>query len=240
MFFFHVVSMISKNCSLNLHFIDLTKSNNQNMRLLYILGNALLYTVLFVLAAGSTLNAQIIEKNPLDTGNLSQQFEYVKRKSSTYNDFKVVKISRLDKMWSNALDSLSGVRSALSESRDKVNAQQNTIDELNNNLDETRQQLTAVTEEKDSISLLGIDMAKKNYHGLMWSIVFALLAMLGVAIYKFKESNKITVNAEKEFRDVSEEYELFKKKTLEKERKLKRELQTEINRVEDLKRRINS
>ena len=232
--------MISKNCSLNLHFIDLTKSNNQNMRLLYILGNALLYTVLFVLAAGSTLNAQIIEKNPLDTGNLSQQFEYVKRKSSTYNDFKVVKISRLDKMWSNALDSLSGVRSALSESRDKVNAQQNTIDELNNNLDETRQQLTAVTEEKDSISLLGIDMAKKNYHGLMWSIVFALLAMLGVAIYKFKESNKITVNAEKEFRDVSEEYELFKKKTLEKERKLKRELQTEINRVEDLKRRINS
>lgn len=210
------------------------------MRLLYILGNALLYTILFVLAAGSTLNAQIIEKTPLDTGNLSQQFEYVKRKSSTYNDFKVVKISRLDKMWSNALDSLSGVRSALSESRDKVNAQQNTIDELNNNLDDTRQQLTAVTEEKDSISLIGIDMAKKNYHGLMWSIVFALLAMLGVAIYKFKESNKITVNAEKEFRDVSEEYEHFKKKTLEKERKLKRELQTEINRVEDLKRRINS
>ena len=33
---------------------------------------------------------------------------------------------------------------------------------------------------------------------------------------------------------------MFKKKTLEKERKLKRELQTEINRVEDLKRRINS
>ena len=64
------------------------------MRLLYILGNALLYTILFVLAAGSTLNAQIIEKTPLDTGNLSQQFEYVKRKSSTYNDFKVVKISR--------------------------------------------------------------------------------------------------------------------------------------------------
>ncbi|MCG8322344.1 MAG: hypothetical protein MI921_22800 [Cytophagales bacterium] len=210
------------------------------MRLLYILRNALLYTNLFVLLAGITLSAQTIEKTPLDTGSLNQQFEYVKRKSSTYNDFKVVKISRLNKMWGNALDSLSAVRSFLSASQEKVNGQQTTIDELNKGLEETKQQLTAVTEEKDSISLLGIGMAKKNYHGLMWSIVFALLVMLGIAIYKFKESNKITVNAEKEFRDVSEEYEMFKKKTLEKERKLKRELQTEINRVEDLKRRINS
>ena len=210
------------------------------MRFSYILRNALLYTILFVLSAGLALTAQTIEKTPLDTGNLSQQFEYVKRKSSTFNDFKVVKISRLDKMWGNALDSLSAVRSSLLTSESKVNAQQNTIDELTENLEGTKQELTAVTEEKDSISLLGIGMAKKNYHGLMWSIVFALLAMLGVAIYKFKESNKITVNAEKEFRDVSEEYEMFKKKTLEKERKLKRELQTEINRVEDLKRRINS
>ena len=210
------------------------------MRLLYVSSKVLLYTILFVLTANVTLEAQTIEKTPLDTGSLNQQFEFVKRKSSTYNDFKVVKISRLNKMWGNALDSLSAVKASLSASQEKVNAQQNTITELNKNLDETKQQLTAVTEEKDSIFLLGIGMAKKNYHGLMWSIVGALLAMLGIAIYKFKESNKITVNAEKEFRDVSEEYEMFKKKTLEKERKLKRELQTEINRVEDLKRRINS
>ena len=210
------------------------------MRFQYILFKALFHAVLFVLTAGITIDAQTIEKTPLDTGNLNQQFEYVKRKSSSYNDFKVVKLSRLNKMWSNALDSLSAARSSLSESQVKVNTQQTTINELNNNLEETKQQLTEVTDEKDSISLLGISMAKKNYHGLMWSLVFALLAMLGVAIYKFKESNKITVNAEKEFRDVSEEYEMFKKKTLEKERKLKRELQTEINRVEDLKRRINS
>lgn len=210
------------------------------MRLPYVLYNALLYTVLFALSAGLTLNAQTIEKTPLDTGNLVQQFEYVKSKSSSYNDFKVVKLSRLNKMWANALDSLSAARSSLSTSQAKVAGQQATIDGLNANLEDTKQQLTAVTEEKDSISLLGIAMAKKNYHGLMWSLVFALLAMLGVAVYKFKDSNKITVKAEKDFRNVFEEYEMFKKKTLEKERKLKRELQTEINRVEDLKRRINS
>ena len=210
------------------------------MRLPYILYNALLYTVLFVVSAGLSLNAQTIEKTPLDTGNLVQQFEYVKKKSSSYNDFKVVKLSRLNKMWANALDSLSEARSSLLKSQTKVGEQQATIEGLNENLEVTKQQLTEVTDEKDSISLLGIDMAKKNYHGLMWSLVFALLAMLGVAIYKFKDSNKITVKAEKDFRNVSEEYELFKKKTLEKERKLKRELQTEINRVEDLKRRINS
>ena len=119
------------------------------MRLLYILSNALLYTNLFVLLAGITLSAQTIEKTPLDTGSLNQQFEYVKRKSSTYNDFKVVKISRLNKMWGNALDSLSAVRSSLSVSQEKVNGQQTTIDELNKGLEETKQQLTAVTEEKE-------------------------------------------------------------------------------------------
>ncbi|MDN5210675.1 hypothetical protein QQ020_01410 [Fulvivirgaceae bacterium BMA12] len=199
-----------------------------------------LCTIFFIVIATSTLHAQTTEKTPLDSGTLSQQFEYVKKKSSSYNDFKVIKLSRLDKMWSNALDSLSATRSSLAEFQKKVGTQQTTIDGLNKSLEDTKQQLAEVTEEKDSISLLGIGMAKKNYHGLMWFLVFALLAMLGVAIYKFKDSNKITVNAERDFRNVSEEYEEFKKKSLEKERKLKRELQTEINRVEDLKRRINS
>ncbi len=205
-------------------------------------------TMLFKVAALSAMfsistliiHAQEVETSPLDSGSLNQQFEYVKNKSNTYNDFKVIKITRLNKMWKNALDSLAENKKKLVSSQRTVVSQKTTIDELNNNVTNLQEQLASVTEEKDSISLIGIPMAKKNYHGLMWTMVFTLLTMLGIAIYKFKDSNKVTVRVQKDYKDIHEDFELFKTKSLEKERKLKRELQTELNKVEDLKRRINS
>ncbi len=186
------------------------------------------------------IHAQEEEKTPLDSGSLNEQFEYVKKKSSTYNDFKVIKITRLNQMWRNALDSLADNKKKLVSSQSTVVTQKSTIDNLNNNVANLEEQLEAVTAEKDSISLIGIPMAKKNYHGLMWTMVLTLLALLGIAIYKFKDSNKVTVRVQKDYKDIHEDFELFKTKALEKERKLKRELQTELNKVEDLKRRISS
>lgn len=208
------------------------------------ISNTILYKagslVAVLLLSSFFVQSQETETSPLDSGSLSEQFEYVKKKSSTYNDFKVIKLSRLNKMWSNALDSLSKTRKDLVASQSTVVTQKASIDQLNNNLESLQKQLTDVTAEKDSISLLGIDMAKSNYHGLMWTMVFTLLILLGIAIFKYKDSNKVTVMSQNDFRDVNEEFEHFKAKALEKERKLKRELQTELNKVEDLKRRINS
>jgi len=195
--------------------------------------------IFFILILLSNISKAQTEKTPLDTANLSQQFDYVNTKSSTYNDFKVVRISRLNQLWSNAMDSLKNVQRDLDGSRLVVIRQRDSITSLQDTLDSTEASLVQVTEEKDSIELLGIMLSKTSYHSIMWTIVILLIIMLGIAIYRFKESNKVTINAQKDLSATTNEFEAFKKRTLDKERKLMRELQTEINKVEDLKRKAS-
>jgi len=64
------------------------------------------------------------------------------------------------------------------------------------------------------------------------------VALLVIMIVKFNSSNYTTTRVKNDFQELSEEYEEFKKRTREKETKLKRDLQTEVNTVEDLKKKL--
>ena len=48
-------------------------------------------------------------------------------------------------------------------------------------------------------------------------------------MYKFYNSNTVTKEAQNNLTDVEQEFELHRKKSLEKEQKLRRKLQDEIN-----------
>ncbi|MDN5203742.1 hypothetical protein QQ008_20295 [Fulvivirgaceae bacterium BMA10] len=201
-----------------------------------------LYVLVLWLANTPFLTAQStrLTDEILDTGTLTEQYNYIYDKSSTYNEFKVVKIARLNKFWKNAQDSLNLVRASLAESKTQINIQKGNLDSLNNTLSNTKQQLAEVTEEKDSISFLGAGIPKAVYQTLMWGVIALLILALVGALYKFKLSNQITARTRKDFEIVAAELDDFKKRTLENERKLRRELQTERNTVEDLKQKLGA
>ena len=192
------------------------------------------FTIIFF-ATFTTVTAQ---KTALDSATLSQQFQYVKKISSSYQEFKVIKGSRLNKLWSNAMDSLTSARENLTKTKQIVSTQKKEISNLNIELSNTKEQLVNVNEEKDNISLLGINMSKGKYKTTMWAAIIGLLALFGFTFFKFKNSNQITKTTRKDHQDILEEYNTFKHNALEKERKLKRELQTELNKIEDLKRKM--
>ena len=186
----------------------------------------------------ATLTAANAQKTALDSATLSQQFQYIKKVSSSHNEFKVVKVTRLNKLWSNAIDSLTSVRGTLTKTNQVVSTQKKEIANLNTELTNTKEQLASVNEEKDNISLLGMGMSKGKYKTIMWAAVIGLAALFALTFFKFKNSNQITKTTRKDHHDIQEEYNDFKSNALEKERKLKRELQTELNKIEDLKRKM--
>ena len=103
------------------------------------------------------------------------------------------------------------------------------IDNLNKELASTNQQLATVTEEKDSISFFGALINKPAYKGIMWGIVAILALILGFFVYKFKNANTVTQEAQKSLAELEEEYEEHRRKALEREQKARRQLQDEIN-----------
>lgn len=168
-------------------------------------------------------------KPSLDGGTLESQFDYLYRRSSSYQEYKVVKKTSYQKIKGNVLDSMKVLKKDLSDTKKLVEVQGNEIKSLKEDLQTTNDNLTAVTKEKDDIKFLGIPMTKTGYNSLVWTIIFSLVALLLFFIFRFRSSNAITTQAQGLLADTEKEFEAYKAKALEREQKVRRELQDELN-----------
>lgn len=185
---------------------------------------------LFISSAVLGQETQNNEPKPsLDNGTIESQFDYLYRKSSSYQEYKVVKKTFYQKIKGNVLDSMQGLKKDLTDTKKLVEVQGNEIKNLKSDLETTNDNLIAVTKEKDNIKFLGFPMTKSSYNSLLWTIIFSLVALLLFFIFRFKSSNSITVQAKALLADTEKEFEAYKAKALEREQKVRRELQDELN-----------
>ena len=82
---------------------------------------------------------------------------------------------------------------------------------------------------KNSISFLGIKLNKSTYTITVWSIILLLIIALFYFIYQYKNSYQIILHAKKNVLEAENELTNNMKKSLEREQKLRRQLQDEIN-----------
>ncbi|NRR92315.1 tRNA (guanine-N1)-methyltransferase [Winogradskyella undariae] len=169
------------------------------------------------------------EKLSLNSGTIDNQFEYVIQKSGKFQEYKVVKRTWLFSLKAHVLDSLKAVHKDLTDTQAVVTKQAGEIENLKSNLSNTESTLNATNDEKDNISLFGIQTNKASYKVLMWAIIGGLLALLLLFIYKFKGSNSATREAKFKLTEVETEFEEHRRNALEREQKVRRQLQDELN-----------
>ena len=202
-------------------------------------------TLLFISLTSYAQENQTQEaKASLNSGTLESQFDYMFKKSFRWTDpktglrYKTIKVNELYKFRGNAFDSLAQAKAKFNEANTTIATQRQEIENLKADLGKTNENLTSVTKEKDSISFLGIPMSKAGYNTVLWSIIAALSVLLGIFIGRFKRSNVITVEAKNAKAEIEEEYESHRQRSLEREQKLRRELQDEINKQKYAKQDI--
>ena len=178
-----------------------------------------------------SVNAQDQEKDKLslNSGTIDNQFEYVIQKSNRYQDYKVVKNTWLYALKAHTLDSLNAIRKDLLDTQNVVDRQTKEISDLKTNLANTQSDLDKTNIEKDSMALFGMQMGKTNYNVLMWSFVAILMGLLFFFIFKFKNSNTLTREAKLKLEEVESEFEEHRRSALEREQKVRRQLQDELN-----------
>lgn len=185
--------------------------------------------------AQKTTNDDDDDKLSLTEGTVDNQFEYVIQKSNNYQDYKVVKKTWLYTLKAHTMDSLKAIRKDLVDTQTMVDSQAIEIATLKTNLAETQSTLADTNEEKDNMALFGLQMSKSNYNVLMWSMIAALFALLLIFIYKFRNSNSVTRLAKKSLLETEEEFEEHRRTALEREQKVRRQLQDEINKQKTIK-----
>ncbi len=177
--------------------------------------------------------AQAPEEEVANT--LTEQFVLLKKKSNRWQEYRVVKETNLNQFWVNIQDSIANFQQQLNETQAKVVDQNQQIQKLNETITDKDESIQASEHASTHINVLGIDIMKESFLTFFWISVSVLALLLAFAIYQFKRSNRVTAKTRYDFRSLQHELEEFRKTALERERKLRRELQTERNMVEELK-----
>ncbi len=169
------------------------------------------------------------QKTKNDTLSLSKQFEQVYRRSSSYKDFKVIRKSTFQNLKKNTLDSIKIIDEKL-----KIESQKNTrleqeISSVAKIRLEQNLELSEAILEKNTISFVGLKLKKNTFKIIIWSIFFMFIIIICYLAYKLKDGVRITSQAKKELTRVEEEFNSYKKKSLVRDQKLRRQLQDEIN-----------
>lgn len=201
------------------------------------------FRILLIVTALLTFNLQFAQEEQedlsLESGSIDNQFEFVYKKSGNYRAegkrYEVVRTISLDKLRQNVLDTLSGFNKRAAELKTTISGHESTIASLNKKLEETTNNLAGVTEEKDSMAFLGIMVSKGTYNAILWTVIASLLALLLFFIYKFRNSNILTQEAKTNLSELETEYEDHRRRALEREQKISRQLQDEINKYKKQK-----
>lgn len=189
------------------------------------------------LAVGLMAMAQPAAEQALenDTKTLDQRYSLMKEKSQTFNDYKVIKEYILDGMWKMTSDTLKAVQTQLAETKEEVARLEQNLNSALAAFKQKEDSMAEIEHASTHISVLGFDFTKSFFIGMTAAIFVGMLLVLGAVTGRLKmiyQSLKERVDAEDL---VSKEFENYKRKALEKQMKLSRELQNERNKMAEMR-----
>ncbi len=190
-----------------------------------------IYFLLFTLFSVSISAQTKLSKTELDNlpNTLKNQFIKTYGKAKRWHEYKMITKADFQSLQKNTLDSISFLKKDIVNRQEKINEQGVSINSLNKKIEELTNNLENSLGKENKINFLGIDINKTSYNLILWSIIGGLLLGMLFFIFRYKNSNIMTKQAKKDLEDIEQEFDSHRKKAIEKEQKLRRQLQDEIN-----------
>ena len=163
--------------------------------------------------------------------SIDDQFTEVIDGSNNYQQFKVIEKVKMTRLQQNTKKRIDGLQAEIENLKSEMAQQQAAAAQVSTDLAQTQATLETTEGEKASMNFFGAQMSKGNYNTMVWSIAGVLLLALLFFIFKFRSSNVLTKTAQHKLDETEAEFEDYRRKALEKEQKLGRQLQDERNRA---------
>ncbi len=178
---------------------------------------------------GQTTSRREPPKGSLTSGTIDSQFIYLYAISRTQDGIEHVRQANLEQIRKNIADTIKVLTKEISDLKAKDGSQEAAVVAMTDSLSQVRNNLEIAQREKDSFSFIGISLQKSTYSLIMWGFVLLLAAALTFYVYRYNQSHVVTNDTKKAIEELQEEFDQHRKKAMEKEQKLKRQLQDELN-----------
>jgi preprotein translocase subunit SecF len=156
---------------------------------------------------------------------IQSQFQVLLNQSRNQDaDFKIIRKSNIDIIQRNVSDSIAKYTKEIASLKANSSSSVQQVQSLKDSVQTLSESLRVEQEKTDSISFLGIDFSKPSYHMLVWSIIAILGLAFFIIIFSFRKAKVDAVEHQKTAEEVQNDFQAYKKKAMETEQKLKRQL----------------
>lgn len=197
----------------------------------------IIFPILSFILLSFTIQAQVITDSSATDPSLKGQYQLMLAKSKTINGYKLVNPSRIAAFWKNLQDTLHTERKQLQTTKLKLQEQEKNITELKAQISGKESSLASTNARVNEISFLGMSFSKSSYNTTVWTLIIGLAAALAFIILRSARHIHEAKYRSTLYEEISQEYQNYKTKANDKEKKLARELQDERNKFEDYKSR---
>jgi len=188
------------------------KNNPANLRF------ALLTAMLLALIGKGFCQTTMPEA--LTIGTMKEQMNYIEEHTRIYENYRAIREDMFQKTKANALDTLNKANKEILGLKNIGLVLNLRIDSLNSSLQSTRNKLDEITATKNSIKMFGAEVNKITYNSIMWVLITVLVIMLVFGFLAFKRNLVITAHTKKEFAELKDEFEEYRKTTREAREKM--------------------
>ena len=189
----------------------------------------LIITVVIVTAMKVT--GQAVMPDELIKNPLKEQLKYLEGRTIIYENYRAIREDMFQKLKSNVNDSLSAADKKIAGLKKTASELNLSLDSLRANLQLTKTSLEEMTRTKNSLKVIGLIVNKDTYNGIMWTILGGLVALLLIGFLVFQRNLSTTSNTKKEFQELKNEFEAYRKTTREAREKLTMDHFNEIKRL---------
>ena len=163
--------------------------------------------------------------------SMKEQLNFIEERTRIYDNYRAIREDMFQKIKKNVSDTLSAANDKISGLKKNTSALNHTIDSLRTDLESTKVRLVEMTRTKNSISVIGLEVNKSNYNRIMWTILAGLVAVLLIGFLAYKRNLSSIFSTKKEFQELKNEFEAYRKTSREAREKLTMDHFNEIKRL---------
>ncbi len=180
--------------------------------------NASFFFALFLMSATASGQSEI--PDVFTEGSVREQMNYVQEKTRIYEDFRAIREDMFQKLKKNATDSIDAARREIGNLVVERQNRDLLIDSLNSAIENVKSDLDGMTRTKNSIEVLGMEVNKKVYNSILWTIVAALTGLLAIGFLAYRRNHITTADTKKECEELKKEFEAYRKAAREAREKM--------------------
>lgn len=188
---------------------------------------------LLIAAIMTVINVEA-QKPVLEGESLEAQFEYVKTKSSRWQNYTMVPDPLFEQLKKSTNDTLSAKYNKIKELDQVIAQKDSNLAAINSKLTATQDELQQTIKERNSFTVFGINMSKGAFLSIAGFIFIGLLVVAAAAALLFQKENMASKKIKKDQEQLKQEFEDYRQESRKRQEQLVIQHHKEIQKLKGM------